>query len=67
MTDWTKEEENFIWEGIRCGGEYLDSLGKSDLAVLTKDELIEFGKCLLGRVTEQRQINRDEFNDDIPF
>ena len=67
MTDWTKEEENFIWEGIRCGGEYLDELGKSDLAVLTKDELIEYGKCLLGSVTEQRQVNRDELNDDIPF
>ena len=67
MTDWTIEEENFIWEGIRCGGEYLDSLGKSDLAVLTKDELVQFAKCLLQRVVEERLIGVDPLDDEIPF
>ena len=52
---------------MRCGGEYLDELGKSDLAVLTKDELVQFAKCLLQRVVEERLIGVDPLDDEIPF
>ena len=67
MTDWTERETEIIWEGVRCGGEYLDELGKSDLAVLTKDELVQFAKCLLQRVVEERLIGVDPLDDEIPF
>tara|TARA_R110000744_G_scaffold169822_1_gene287874 strand:- start:340 stop:684 length:345 start_codon:yes stop_codon:yes gene_type:complete len=67
MADWSEREEAMIWEGVRCGGEYLDELGKSDLAVLTKDELVQFAKCLLQRVVEERLIGVDPLDDEIPF
>lgn len=67
LADWSEREEEIIWEGVRCGGEYLDELGKSDLAVLSKDELVQFAKCLLGRVVEARMDGVDELDDPIPF
>ena len=67
MADWTAREEEIIWEGVRAGGEYLDELGKSDLASLTRDELVQFAKCLLGRVVEARLDGVDELDDPIPF
>jgi len=67
MTDWTKAEEEHIWEGIKAGGAYLDSLGKTDLGVLSKDELVQFGKCLLGRVVDCRFDGVNTLDDEIPF
>lgn len=67
VADWTAREEEIIWEGVRAGGEYLDELGKSDLASLTRDELVQFAKCLLGRVVEARMDGVDELDDPIPF
>ncbi len=67
LADWSERETEIIWEGVRCGGEYLDELGKSDLAVLTKDELVQFAKCLLERVVEERLIGVDPLDDEIPF
>jgi hypothetical protein len=69
MMDWSEREEEIIWAGIKAGGEYLDELKKSDLAALSKGELIEFAKCILVTVVEERHNDPSdvELNDDIPF
>ena len=67
MTDFTTQENEHIWRGICVGGEYLDSLGKTDLAVLTREELVQFGQCLLQTVVEARLQGLEELDDEIPF
>ena len=67
VTDWTDKENEILFEGIKAGGAYLDKLGKTDLGVLSKEELITFAQCLLQTVTEERLQGVDELNDDIPF
>jgi len=63
MIDWNRAEESDIWEGIKAGGEYLDELGKTDLGALSRDELMQFVKCVLGRMVESQK----SLNDEIPF
>ena len=67
MTDWTAREDEIIWEGVRAGGEYLDSLNQTDLAILKREELITFAKCILQRVVEERLAGVNDLDDDIPF
>ena len=67
VTDWTDKENEILFEGIKAGGAYLDDLGKTDLGVLSKEELITFAQCLLKTVTEERLRDVDELNDEIPF
>ena len=38
MTDWLPIEDEMLLECGQAGGEYLESLGKSDLAALSKEE-----------------------------
>ena len=67
MVDWTTKENEILWEGIKAGGAYLDELGKRDLGVLTKEELIRFAQCLVQAVTEERLRGIKQFDDEIPF
>lgn len=61
--DWSGAEEDDIWEGIKAGGAYLDELGKTDLGVLSRDELMQFVKCVLARMVESRAA----LDDKVPF
>lgn len=48
MIDATDTEEEGLAKGGEAGGEYLDSIGKTDLAVLTEAEWREFLCRVLG-------------------
>lgn len=65
--DWSEREEAILFSGLKAGGEYLDELGKSDLAVLTKDECLTFLKCVMRVVVDQRLLAVHDFDDEIPF
>lgn len=67
MTDWTEREDEIIWEGVRAGGEYLDSIKQTDLGILSREELLTFAKCILQRVVEERLSGVDGLDDEIPF
>lgn len=67
MADWTEAEEAHIWEGIKSGGQFLDELGETDLAKLTREQLVAFQKCVLATVVEERFRGVDEMDDEIPF
>tara|TARA_R110002096_G_scaffold420434_1_gene625478 strand:- start:961 stop:1194 length:234 start_codon:yes stop_codon:yes gene_type:complete len=54
MTDWLPIEDEMLLECGRAGGEYLESLGKSDLAALSKEEWLVFLQCVVGRLQEVR-------------
>lgn len=61
MTPEERHEWNAILHGGAMGGEYLDSLGKTDLATLTLDEWKEF----LSVVCLNYDVKKAE--DYIPF
>ena len=44
------------------GGEYLQEIGKTDLALLTQEEWLTFLQCIGGEVTRMFP-----FRDEIPF
>lgn len=46
MTPETQHEIDSILYGGRMGGEYLDEIGKTDLATLTKAEWQTFLECV---------------------
>ena len=46
MTDWSEEENETLLAGGRAGGEYLESIGKTDLATMSGDEWLTFLQCL---------------------
>lgn len=48
MKDATKDELAAIEVGGQCGGEYLDEIGKTDLATLSKAEWSTFLRCVVG-------------------
>ena len=52
MTDWLPLENEMLFECGKAGGEYLDSMGKSDLAALSKDEWLVFCKVSSGDCTK---------------
>lgn len=47
MVDPTEKEQAAIQQGGVYGGEYLDSLGKTDLATLTPEEWAQFCECII--------------------
>lgn len=54
MTDWTKDENQVLLAGGSMGGEYLDSIGRTDLATLSADQWLTFLQCVgaeIARVT----------------
>jgi hypothetical protein len=54
MTDWLPLENEMLLQCGNAGGEYLDSLGKSDLATMSKDEWLTFLQAIVGRLQEVR-------------
>jgi len=47
MVDATPNEQAAMQEGGAMGGEYLESIGKTDLATLTGDEWTTFVECVI--------------------
>ena len=66
MVDPTKNEIEAALHGGTRGGEYLEWLGKTNLAALSKEEWEQFLLCVIGGYVEKiaKQID-DDF--DIPF
>ena len=55
MTDPTEQERIALLTGGRLGGEYLDSLGVTDLARLDDDAWYQFLRCVVGGYQEALQ------------
>lgn len=55
VIDATKDELAAMEEGGVLGGEYLDSIGKSDLGQLTEDEWLTFLRCVVSGYIEEMQ------------
>jgi hypothetical protein len=55
MVDPTQHELEAIMAAGGYGGEYLDSLGKTDLAALTEDEWLTFVECIVTGFTDKLQ------------
>ena len=47
MIDATPNETAAMQQGGKMGGEYLDSIGKTDLAALSLDEWATFVACIV--------------------
>ena len=54
MVDWTAEEDEMLLQAGKAGGEYLDSIGVTDLGRLNKVQWTRFLRCLVGRLAEVR-------------
>ena len=65
--DWTDEENEMILEAGKSGGQYLASIGVTDLRALDKEQWLMFLRAVVGRMAELRNGVVDELNDDIPF
>ena len=66
--DWTEEENAMILEAGKSGGQYLDSIGITDLRALDKAQWLMFLRSVIGRSAELNAGRRAaELNDDIPF
>lgn len=62
MIDATPNETEAVMYGGQMGGEYLDELGKTNLAALSADEWKQFLFCIIGGYCEKIA----SYND-IPF
>jgi hypothetical protein len=75
MIDPTPNERAAFVRGGRCGGEYLDSIGKTDLETLQPDEWLIFveavvtGYCdhLRELAVRDEQLLRRLDPQDVPF
>ena len=70
MIDVTNNEVEAALHGGRMGGEYLDELGKTNLAALTKEEWTQFLLCVVGGFTKTIANSRGSSflaEDEIPF
>jgi len=70
MINITNNEVEAALVGGKMGGQYLDELGKTNLAALSKAEWQQFLLCVIGGFTETVANSRafDELTDeDIPF
>jgi hypothetical protein len=65
VIDPTKDEKEAMRVGGIAGGEYLDEVGKSDLASFTDVEWDTFIRCVVtGYIEEmQRRVQRDDGGD----
>ncbi len=54
MIDRLPIENEMLLECGKAGGEYLSSIGKTDLAALSKDEWLQFLQCVVGMLHEVR-------------
>lgn len=55
VKDATHDELAAIEAGGQCGGEYLDSINKTDLAKLSHDEWATFCRCVVNGYVEEMQ------------
>ena len=74
MIDPTPNEQAAITYGGKMAGEYLDSLGKTDLAILTVEEWQTLLTCIVGgycdRLCELAASDHDRidtFYEKVPF
>jgi len=67
MIDPTKNEIEAALHGGTRGGEYLDWLGKTNLAALSKEEWQQFLLCVVGGYSEKIFTEIELSEDDIPF
>jgi len=65
--DWTDEENAMILEAGKSGGQYLESIGITDLRALDKAQWLMFLRAVIGRSAELRAGVDHQLNDDIPF
>ena len=66
--DWTTEENEMVLEAGKSGGQYLESIGITDLRALDKAQWLMFLRSVIGRSAELNAGRRaNELNDDIPF
>ena len=64
--DWQAQEDDMLKVAGKAGGEYLEEIGQTNLSLLTKDQWLEFLRCIVGRLSEIRP-DVEKLNDDIPF
>lgn len=62
--DFTPNEKEAIREGGFAGGDYLDSIGKTDLAILNETEFYSFCAAVVSGYTQALAKAAD---DEIPF
>jgi len=66
--DWTDEDNEMNLEAGKSDGQYLDSIGITDLRALDKGQWLMFLRSVIGRSAELNAGRRAaELNDDIPF
>lgn len=63
MIDPTPNERHAMKLGGQAGGEFLNSIGVTDLATMTVDQWDTFISCVVGGYTEQLS----GLDDEIPF
>lgn len=69
MIDPTDEEKHLLETASRNGGEYLESIGKTDLAQMTKTEWMTFIEAVVTGYYETHDREMDGYlpNCDAPF
>ena len=71
MTDWIPIENEMLLECGKAGGEYLESVGVSDLAQLNAEQWLQFLQSIVGRLHEVRpEYDRrleDSYKSEDPF
>jgi hypothetical protein len=65
--DWTESENAMVIEAGKAGGQYLESIGLTDLRALDRAQWLMFLRAVIGRMAELRADVVDDLNDDIPF
>ena len=65
MIDPSEQERLALLTGGRDAGEYLDSLGHSDLAKLTDSQWLQFLRCMVGGFQAAMQAFQ-QANDGLP-
>ena len=65
--DWTTEENEMVLEAGKSGGQYLESIGITDLRALDKAQWLMFLRAVIGSSAELRAGVDHQLNDDIPF
>lgn len=62
MQDPTEHEIAAMMFGAQMGGEYLDSIGKTDLGALSEDEYMTFIECVITGFTDKlAEMNKPPF------
>ena len=71
--DWQPHEDEMLFNAGKAGGEYLDELGVTALARLSKAQFIVFLRCVFGRYGELQPQYKERWKqladeeNEIPF